>query len=252
MSLFKSSEVIKTYNNSTYRYHYEVFTDENIYKKLIHHSDYSYSCQQTHQDIIFTITSETSNHFCAPVADGLFIRWETIEQFFTRPNQSLVLTIRTADCLSFMISHDGGIALTHAGWRGLHKGIHQSDILFPQDQSKFLYILGPHISQKNYQVGLEFKNYFSKDAFEIYDNHQKELYFSLPKQLFIDWQIIQKKRDIQLTPLEWFSLLEKENPLTYGQERYDLSPCTYKNAELHSYRRDQNVQRNYHCVIIQN
>ena len=125
--------------------------------------------------------------------------------------------IKTADCLPIGILGEKGVAMLHAGWRGLEKKIIQN----PQVQAikPIEIVIGPHISPKNYEVGEEFLNIFStSDSLQKIDN---KLTFSQEKE------VIFQIRDC------------------YGQIPIHVSnQCTFDTPQLHSYRREKGSGRN--------
>jgi len=80
---------------------------------------------------------------------------------------NVFLSITVADCLPIFIydSSSNMIALLHAGWRGLQKGIIIQAIKKIKKFSKgeienFIAVIGPGICQKCYEVGKEMKFFF--------------------------------------------------------------------------------------------
>jgi copper oxidase (laccase) domain-containing protein len=103
---------------------------------------------------IFTVNQIHSNFFSNTADNKANIDADGIISF----DREIILAIKTADCVPIAIKGKKGIALIHAGWKGL-----QSQIL-SQEQVKdlepqFAYI-GPHIRVKNYEVGEKFKENF--------------------------------------------------------------------------------------------
>ncbi|MCY0096167.1 peptidoglycan editing factor PgeF [Hoeflea ulvae] len=88
----------------------------------------------------------------------------------------LVLGVLTADCgpVLFADPDAGVVGAAHAGWRGAFDGVLESTVEAMQtlgaDPGRIVAVLGPSISQPNYEVGPEFINRFvDRDpAFEIY------------------------------------------------------------------------------------
>jgi polyphenol oxidase len=74
-----------------------------------------------------------------------------------------VLAVLTADCLPvFFCSDDGtGVALAHAGWRGLAAGVLETTMTcLGADPSRVLAWLGPSIGAASYEVGEEVRQTF--------------------------------------------------------------------------------------------
>lgn len=78
----------------------------------------------------------------------------------------LVLGVLTADCgpVLFADPEAGVIGAAHAGWRGAFDGVLESTLLAMQglgaEAERTVAVLGPSISQSNYEVGPEFVDRF--------------------------------------------------------------------------------------------
>ncbi|MGV6846872.1 MAG: peptidoglycan editing factor PgeF [Marinibacterium sp.] len=78
----------------------------------------------------------------------------------------LVLTILTADCqpVLFCDPQAGVVAAAHAGWRGALDGILEATLEAMEDlgahRADIVAVIGPAISQRNYEVGPEFLDRF--------------------------------------------------------------------------------------------
>lgn len=88
-------------------------------------------------------------------ADGIYLEKSS-------PDRRRKLGVHTADCLPVLIGDKKGgfIAAIHAGWRGTFSGILSqslSNVLRQQKLafSEILVAIGPSISWKNYEVGLD-------------------------------------------------------------------------------------------------
>jgi YfiH family protein len=136
-----------------------------------------------------------------------------------KPN--LALTISSADCTPVFIydSLNKIVAAIHSGWRGTQQKITLKTLnkLFGEFNSKpenlFVFI-GPSISQKNYEVGLEvarlFDNKYVKES-------EGKYYLDVSKN---NYDMIVES-NIPITQIEYSNL------------------CTFEESELlHSYRRD--------------
>jgi YfiH family protein len=83
----------------------------------------------------------------------------------------LVLGILTADCAPILLADPkaGIIGAAHAGWKGALKGIAESVVLAMEelgaDRAQIRAVIGPAISQANYEVGPDLH-----DAFLTQDN----------------------------------------------------------------------------------
>ena len=76
----------------------------------------------------------------------------------------VLLTVRTADCVPAILAHAGGIALVHAGWRGLAAGILEEGLSGFPDAESVRVVLGPAIRVCCYEVGPEVAAQFPADA----------------------------------------------------------------------------------------
>jgi polyphenol oxidase len=80
----------------------------------------------------------------------------------TRASDS-VLAVLTADCLPVLFCADdgAGVALAHAGWRGLAAGVVETTLAsLGADPSRVLAWLGPSIGAASYEVGEEVRQAF--------------------------------------------------------------------------------------------
>ena len=82
------------------------------------------------------------------------------------------------------------IAAIHAGWRGAFKGVISKVINFMLkkgcDRKDIIVAIGPSITQKNYNVKLDFKNKFIKKHKKnkiFFKNTNKLIYFDLPNYI---------------------------------------------------------------------
>ncbi|MDN5249699.1 peptidoglycan editing factor PgeF [Bartonella sp. TP] len=137
-------------------------------------------------------------------------------------NSGFGLAIITADCTPILLadSHKNVIGAIHAGWRGAIAGIIETTIeqmlLLGAKKENITAIIGPTISQKNYEVDAEFKQNF------LAQNENNTKYF-IPKS------------NKYLFDLERYNL----DCLKHAQiKAFSLQLCTYENAEhFSSYRR---------------
>ena len=131
------------------------------------------------------------------------------------------LGIKTADCLAIGIVGRSGIAVLHAGWRGLHKKIISHSSIEKIDPRFF--IISPHISAANYEVGEEFLDYFDKNI--SLDRVDGRLIFSQRHEAV--HQISSRFPDASI-------------------EISDL--CTFDSDRLRSYRREKGSGRNVNIL----
>ena len=107
--------------------------------------------------------------------------------------KGVALGVLTADCAPILIydKHKKIISAIHAGWKGAYKEIIKKVINFliknGSETKNLIGIIGPCISQKNYEVKKDFKEKFNKKDkqnkkfFKITKN---KTYFSLNKYIY--------------------------------------------------------------------
>jgi YfiH family protein len=77
----------------------------------------------------------------------------------------LLLTVRTADCLPLLLSSPGeGIALVHAGWRGLADGVVETAVATFVHPDRLQVVLGPAIGVCCFEVGEEVASRFPRST----------------------------------------------------------------------------------------
>jgi len=115
---------------------------------------------QIHSPVVHTITHEADiNRINFLPGDGLIT---------TIPD--LALVVRVADCAPVLIFEPSGkvIALLHAGWRGIMRGILETAVeklvLIGYAPKNLVSYIGPAIGEENYEVGNEFLNWFPRSA----------------------------------------------------------------------------------------
>jgi copper oxidase (laccase) domain-containing protein len=169
--------------------------------------------------------TEKNLHFI-PDSDALFLAASQLV------SKSVVLGIRTADCLPIII-HDGlNLALIHSGWRGL-----ANNLLFkvlvkfkeqsPAKQCLYAYI-GPSASMSNYEVG--------RDVLEKIENgcNFPAIYQVREGSLFVDLQNTAKKI-IELGCKKLGLLSEVKNSMLCTIDSLHCDDA----LNWHSYRRDK-------------
>jgi|GEM_PF-334250 len=92
--------------------------------------------------------------------------YEECDAIFT-DQKDLWLAVKTADCVPILVSSPVAVAVIHAGWRGLENGIIGAmiDALqteFGLDSHEIHALVGPCISQQNYEVDGHFKEIFAE------------------------------------------------------------------------------------------
>ncbi len=76
----------------------------------------------------------------------------------------LLLTLRVADCLPVLLAAPGdGLALVHAGWRGLDAGILEAAAACFRDPAALTAVIGPGIGPCCFEVGPEVAERFPED-----------------------------------------------------------------------------------------
>ncbi len=102
------------------------------------------------------------------------------------------IAVLTADCVPVLLFDKKRkmIAIIHAGWKGAIKGIVDKVIKFMLNKGcnrkDITVAIGPSITQKNYNVKLDFKNKFIKKHKKnkvFFKNTNKLIYFDLPNYI---------------------------------------------------------------------
>ena len=102
------------------------------------------------------------------------------------------IAVLTADCVPLLLFDKKRkmIAAIHAGWRGALKGIINKVIVFMLkkgcSRKDMTAAIGPSITQKSYNVKLDFKNKFIKKHKKnkiFFKNTNKLIYFDLPNYI---------------------------------------------------------------------
>ncbi len=94
-----------------------------------------------------------------------FRRFEATDAAITNV-PGLTLLAMSADCLTLFFYAPGWVGIAHAGWRGTQKGVAKKTLALLMEKSgapasQVRVIFGPSICRKHYEVGKEFKEYFS-------------------------------------------------------------------------------------------
>ena len=102
------------------------------------------------------------------------------------------IAVLTADCVPLLLFDKKRemVAVIHAGWKGALKGIISKVIKFMVkkgcNRKDIIVAIGPSITQKNYNVKLDFKNKFLKKHKKnkiFFKNINKLIYFDLPNYI---------------------------------------------------------------------
>lgn len=172
------------------------------------------SVRQVHGNSIFKGNSIISfERTSAPQADGIF--------YLFKEESPPKMAILTADCLPVALIGYKGMALIHAGWKGLKSQILTRPELF-QIKPFFAYI-GPHIRSCCYEVNETFLDHFSNSGTKI--KRGSGLFFDLEKEATSQLE-------------DAFSHLKIESSKL----------CTKCNNNFHSYRRNQTEKRNWNIL----
>ena len=131
------------------------------------------------------------------------------------------LAIKTADCLPIVVIGKNGVALLHAGWKGL-----KEQILINENVKRIgpeLIHIGPHIHVENYEVSQDFMNQFQDKNF--YEHKNGKIFFNLT--LYASEQI------------------KKFYPMA---QIHISKTCTFDNHAYNSYRRNKTDKRNWNIL----
>lgn len=137
--------------------------------------------------------------------------------------KNIGLAISTADCTPIFIFDKEReiIAAVHSGWRSTKEKILQKTLQklksdFNSNPANLIVYIGPCISQKNYEVGKEFMNFFDKKYLQRKENKYLLDLKTANRDMLIEFGVLPKNIEIS-----------------------DL--CTFEEEYLHSYRRDGKV-----------
>ena len=157
------------------------------------------------------------NKACGDIAaDGVYTLFQ--KSFY----KNTPMNILTADCLPIALMSSKGMALIHAGWKGLSLGILKNPCLDPLKPSKAF--LGPHINKCCYQVSLDFFESFP-ESLPHFPKEECPPHFCLKS--------------------EATNQLKSTFP---GIEVESSKKCTMCEESLNSYRRDKTTQRNWNTL----
>lgn len=138
--------------------------------------DRLFSVTQTHSADVLTLN--TPEDFVAGTkADAMVTR-----------GKGIALGVLTADCapVLFQDTENGVIGAAHAGWRGAFSGVLDAtiDAMQALGARRITAIVGPCISQKNYEVGPEFFETFFDESLDysrfFAPKSQEKYLFDLP------------------------------------------------------------------------
>ncbi|MCB0319499.1 MAG: polyphenol oxidase family protein [Bdellovibrionales bacterium] len=104
-------------------------------------------------------------------ADGWYLAFDEVLE------SEVVFLLSTADCLPLLFLGKNEVALIHAGWRGLAAGILiKAWSAFRELQCV---VIGPAADPKCYEVGEEFKDYFSPQSLTPLLNSSGKFLFNM-------------------------------------------------------------------------
>ena len=184
---------------------------------------------QFHSDIVLHVDAhwkETSSTWGGCVGDG---------DALITSEKKVFLCTRTADCVPIFLFGPQQIAVIHAGWRGIANQIIQKCCQMMESIDGA--IIGPCISQRNYEVDIDVIQAFEdiqlsrKDVAIEYKNKKQQQKFLLD---------VQRAAKIQL-----------QRAGIQDNHILDSTICTFESDSFHSYRRDGiHAGRNWSCIAL--
>jgi len=151
---------------------------------------------------------------------------ETLEAdgLYCLNNEELIpMAIKTADCLPIAICGEKGVALLHAGWRGVAANIFSPKNL--QSIAPTSFFIGPAIAVENYEVQPDFLAHFP-DLENCFIHKDQKIYFDL------------KLAAQSLIKVQYPKALIETSQLD-----------TFTHPKLHSYRKDKTERRNWNLWL---
>jgi hypothetical protein len=143
-------------------------------------------------------------------------------RFKYKPTKEMNFAIKTADCLCICLVAKESAAILHAGWRGLANPIVQSQEL--ENFHPLEAFISCHISKDTFEVSEDFKDNFPSSS-HLFSKVEDKCYFDLEAEA--KTQLLNRWPDIHIT---------------------SSKHCTYKNTDLHSYRRNKTEKRLWHVL----
>ena len=150
-------------------------------KKICKKSKEIFLVKQTHSNKFLFLSKNTKIKNRSITADAIIT-----------DKKDFPIAVLTADCVPILLFDKKRkmIAAIHAGWRGAFKGVISKVINFMVkngcDREDITVAIGPSITQKNYNVKLDFKNKFIKKHKKnkiFFKNRNKLIYFDLPNYI---------------------------------------------------------------------
>ena len=154
----------------------------------------------------FIFIDETYDNKKKPKADAIITN-----------RKNFPIAVLTADCAPILIYEDKMkmIAAIHAGWKGAFKGIITKVIKFMIKKGckleNITAVVGPSISQKNYEVKYDFKKKFiqkDKKNYIFFKHKKNRLYFDLTKYIYASLKTI-KIKNIDILKIDTFDIKNK-------------------------------------------
>ena len=148
-----------------------------VVKKICKKSKEIFLVKQTHSNKFLFLSKNTKIKNRSITADAIIT-----------DKKDFPIAVLTADCVPILLFDKKRkmIAAIHAGWRGAFKGVISKVINFMLkkgcDRKDIIVAIGPSITQKNYNVKLDFKNKFIKKHKKnkiFFKNRNKLIYFDL-------------------------------------------------------------------------
>ena len=148
-----------------------------VIKKICKKSKEIFLVKQTHSNKFLFLSKNTKIKNRSITADAIIT-----------DKKDFPIAVLTADCVPILLFDKKRkmIAAIHAGWRGAFKGVISKVINFMLkkgcDRKDIVVAIGPSITQKNYNVKLDFKNKFIKKHKKnkiFFKNRNKLIYFDL-------------------------------------------------------------------------
>ena len=152
-----------------------------VIKKICKKSKEIFLVKQTHSNKFLFLSKNTKIKNRSITADAIIT-----------DKKDFPIAVLTADCVPILLFDKKRkmIAAIHAGWRGAFKGVISKVINFMLkkgcDRKDIIVAIGPSITQKNYNVKLDFKNKFIKKHKKnkiFFKNRNKLIYFDLPNYI---------------------------------------------------------------------
>ncbi|MEO5666547.1 MAG: polyphenol oxidase family protein [Bdellovibrionota bacterium] len=189
---------------------------ENIETSAAFNPKLALSVEQTHSDDIHVL-SDVDFSKASPIAtaDGILVLGDSFK------NCKRPLMVKTADCAPIVIvdRESQALAIIHAGWRGLAKGIHTK--LFKQGhfQPKTTWVwVGPCMSGTGFEV-------------------REDMWKNFPLSVQRDPRIFAVTKNAETRIFHPWTLIEDDFKALDVNLIYNVEVNTYADASYHSYRR---------------